>query len=139
MGASSTRFHLPRLLPYPQAMHSPRPAIQPPPARSHTMDELFDEIEHTLRSDGPSAALSRLHASLRQKKDYTGLFYALLMEKRHQLGVSPIPTGPARDIPESKQSAYEDAIRQAGRQVGELYLKEGSIPQVWPYYRIINE
>ena len=34
---------------------------------------------------------------------------------------------------------YEEAIRQAGRQVGELYLQEGQLPQAWAYFRMLNE
>src|SRR5262249_1091028 len=75
----------------------------------------------------------------RDQKDYNNLFYALLMEKRCELGVNPVPTGPASEIPDQHHAAYEEAIRQAGRQVGDLYLKEGDIPQAWAYFRMLNE
>jgi hypothetical protein len=101
--------------------------------------QLFEELEHTLTSDGPSAALGRLCTRLRESKDYNSLFYALLMEKRHQLGVSPIPTAPSQDLPEEALGPYEDAIRQAGRTVGNLYLQEGNLPQAWAYFRMLGE
>jgi hypothetical protein len=100
---------------------------------------IFDELEHTLAAEGPDAAARRLCDRLRDNKDYASLFYALLMQKRQQLGVSPIPTGPASDLPERTHAEYEEAIRQAGRHVGELYLHEGKLPQAWAYFRMLNE
>src|SRR5579875_1354205 len=100
---------------------------------------IFEELQSTLAVEGPDAAVRRLCEHLRQKKDYDRLFYALLMHKRLQLGVSPIPTGPAADLPESTHAEYEEAIRQAGRQVGELYLQEGRLAQAWAYFRMLNE
>jgi hypothetical protein len=100
---------------------------------------IYDELERTLAADGADAAVRRLCERLREKKDYASLFYALLMHKRQQLGVSPIPTGPAADLPESTHVEYEEAIRQAGRQVGELYLQEGQLAQAWAYFRMLNE
>jgi hypothetical protein len=100
---------------------------------------IFDDLEKTVAAQGAEAALRRLCDSLRQQKDYGSLFYALLMQKRHQLGVSPIPTGPSHDLPESMHESYEDAIRQAGRLVGNLYLQEGNVPQAWAYFRMLGE
>ncbi len=100
---------------------------------------IFDELERTLAAEGTDAAVRRLCERLRENKDYASLFYALLMHKRQQLGVSPIPTGPAADLPESTHAEYEEAIRQAGRQVGELYLQEGQLAQAWAYFRMLNE
>ncbi len=100
---------------------------------------VFDEIEKTLAAEGADVALDRLCTRLREEKDYTSLFYALLMKKRHELGVSPIPTGPAQDLPERVHAPYEDAIREAGRLVGGLYLQEGNLAQAWAYFRMLNE
>jgi hypothetical protein len=100
---------------------------------------LFDELQRTLGADGPDAALVRLCDRLRENKDYSSLFYALLMRKRQQLGVSPIPTGPASELPESTHADYEESIRQAGREVGRLFLHEGQLPQAWAYFRMLNE
>jgi hypothetical protein len=100
---------------------------------------VFDDIERTLAAEGAEAALDRLCLRLRQEKDYNSLFYALLMKKRHELGVSPVPTGPAQDLPQATHAAYEEAIRAAARLVGGLYLEEGIIPQAWAYFRMLNE
>lgn len=100
---------------------------------------LFDLIDHTLTSDGPVPAIDRLCDELRQRKDYHALFYALLLKKRVDLGISPVPTGASADVPAEHQEAYEDAIRHAGRLVGGLYLDEGNIPQAWMYFRMLGE
>jgi hypothetical protein len=100
---------------------------------------LFDELQRTFAAEGPAAAVERLCTWLREQKDYTNLFYALLLKKRHELGVSPLPTGPAQDLPESAHTPYEEGIREAARLVGGLYLDEDDIPQAWPYFRMIGE
>jgi hypothetical protein len=99
----------------------------------------FDELERALAADGADAAVSRLCERLRENKDYASLFYALLMRKRNQLGVSPVPTGPVADLPDATHAEYEEAIRQAGRLVGDLYLQEGQLAQAWAYFRMLNE
>jgi hypothetical protein len=100
---------------------------------------IFDELQQTLASAGPQAAIDRLCADLRGRKDYGSLFYALLMKRRHEMGVSPIPTGPSQDLPEKVHAEYENAIRDAGHTVGKLYLDEGDIPHAWIYYRMLGE
>lgn len=100
---------------------------------------LFDELERTLAAEGASAALDRLCAGLREQHDYDNLFYARLMAKRYELGVSPVPTAPTSDVPAECQTEFEEAIRRAAREVGALYLQAGNIPQGWVYFRMIGE
>jgi hypothetical protein len=59
---------------------------------------LFEDLKAQVDSKGPVAAIERLCALLREKKDYQNLFYALLMKKRQELGVSPIPTSSALNV-----------------------------------------
>jgi hypothetical protein len=100
---------------------------------------IFDDLKSTLGKEGPAAVIDRLAEVLREKKDYASLFYALLLKKRFELGVSPIPTGPSQDLPEETHEAYEEAIRDAGREVGSLYLQQGDIPRAWVYFRMLGE
>jgi hypothetical protein len=100
---------------------------------------LYDDLQQTFQKVGAAAAIERLCTALRERKDYSNLFYALLLKKRHELGVSPIPTSPSQDLPEGLHETYEEAIRQTGRLVGELYLKEGNIPHAWAFYRMLGE
>ncbi len=101
--------------------------------------QLYDDLQRAIDTEGPTAAIDRLCDALRQRKDYSNLFYALLMKKRHELGVCPIPTGPTQELPASAHEPYEEAIRQAGRQAGQLYLDEGNIPHAWMFYRMLGE
>jgi hypothetical protein len=99
----------------------------------------FDELAKLLSAHGPAAAVEQLCAKLHEEHDFNALFYALLLKKRQELGVSSIPTGPAQDLPVKVHEAYEDAIRHAARHVGQLYLDAGNIPAAWPYYRMLGE
>jgi hypothetical protein len=92
-----------------------------------------------LAEAGPRTTAAELSADLEQRHEYGSLFYALLMGKRIELGLSPIPTGPSTGIPDSAVAEYEEAIRQAGRKVGQLYLAAGAIDRAWPYFRMIGE
>lgn len=104
------------------------------------MDPLiFDDLETTLKTRGPQEAIERLCSELRARKEYRGYFYALLLKKRFELGVSPLPTSPAQELPEAVHEPYEEAIRSAARLVGNLFLEEGDIPQAWIYFHMIGE
>ena len=116
-----------------------RTAPAPPGRPHHGPRRLWTNSNTLSTADGPEAACRRLCDRLREEKDYHALFYALLMQKRHELGVSPVPTGPSKDLPASVHAPYEEAIRQAGRLVGNLYLQDGQLPQAWAYFRMLGE
>jgi hypothetical protein len=101
--------------------------------------QLFDDLQQSLAKEGPAKAIDHLCAKLRERKDYTNLFYALLMKKRFEMGVSPVPAGASQDLPAHLHAPYEDAIREAGWLVGQLYLDEGDIPHAWVFYRMLGE
>lgn len=100
---------------------------------------LFRDLETTLSTHGAAAAVQQLCDSLRASKDYHSLFYALLLKKRQEMGVHPVPTGPAADLPPTQHAEYEDAIRVAGREIGNLLLRDGHIANAWAYFRMIGE
>jgi hypothetical protein len=100
---------------------------------------LLDQLEQTVKTAGPAAAIDKLAGELKAQKDYAGLFYTLLMKKRFELGVSPIATGSNQDLPADVQRAFEDGIADAARTVGQLYLDDGQIPQAWGYFKMLGE
>jgi hypothetical protein len=100
---------------------------------------IFDDLQQTLQTQGTEAALERLCDTLRERKDYGNLFYALLLKKRHALGLAPLSTGAADDLPQDLQGPYEDAIRESGRLVGRLFLQDNNIPHAWMFYRMLGE
>ncbi|MCI0641054.1 MAG: hypothetical protein L0Y72_02575 [Gemmataceae bacterium] len=100
---------------------------------------LYDELEKTVATQGPEAGINRLITELREQKNYGSLFYALLMKKRHELGVSPVATGTNQDLPAAAHQGFEEGIREAARTVGQLYLTEGNLPAAWAYFRMLGE
>src|SRR5262245_46132507 len=102
------------------------------------MPSAFEELDTLARHD-PDAALRRLEDELRQRREYQGLFHALLLRARLKLGLPAVHSGKADDIPAPLQAPYEDAIREAGRTVGQLYLDDGDLAAAWPYFRMLGE
>jgi hypothetical protein len=113
-----------------QPVDAPAPDVDP---------ALFDSIRQNFERDGAAKAVERLCESLREKKEYAKLFYALLMKKRVAMGVSPLPTAPSSELTPAQQEEYETAIREAARTVGGLFLKEGNIAGAFDYFRMIGE
>src|SRR5438445_282526 len=99
----------------------------------------FDRLKAALAANGPAAAIDALIAELRAAEDFSSLFYALLLKKRVELGVSPFPTGPASELPAHTHEPYEQAIREAGRHVGQIYLDRGELPRAFTFYRMLGE
>lgn len=109
-------------------------------SESPTIDHAaFDRLRSFLESSGPAAAVERLIAELRANKDYSNLFYALLLKKRIELGVSPFPTGPSTDLPPHTHEPYEQAIREAGREVGHAFISTRQFAQAWSFFRMLGE
>ncbi len=100
---------------------------------------LYNELEKTITTQGAEAGINRLITELREQKNYGSLFYALLMKKRHELGVSPVATGTNQDLPPAAHPGVEEGIREAARTVGQLYLAEGNLPAAWAYFRMLGE
>ncbi|MFX8832931.1 hypothetical protein ABTM77_20645, partial [Acinetobacter baumannii] len=53
--------------------------------------------------------------------------------------LSPVPTAPSSEVPEALVTPYEEAIRTAAREVGDLFLAKGNLIEAWPYFRMIGE
>jgi len=98
----------------------------------------FDRIRAALGT-GPTAAVDALVEELRAAGNFQQLFYALLLKKRVELGVSPFPTGPSAELPPETHVPYEDAIRDAGRVVGHALLERKQFPEAWSYFRMLGE
>src|SRR5271156_1390529 len=104
------------------------------------MDQtIYDELQQTFKTSGPREAIERLCATLRERKEYSSLFYALLMKKRFELGVSPMPAAPSSELPEAVHEPYENAIRAAAREVGQLFIDDGELLRAAPFFRMIDD
>src|SRR5262245_26316715 len=113
-----------------EAVAPEKPAVDP---------AVYERLRQALASAGPRAAVEQLIADLRKAEDFQNLFYALLMKKRIELGVSPFPTGPANELPAHTHEPYEQAIREAGREVGHSLLERKQYGQAWAFFRMLNE
>jgi hypothetical protein len=96
------------------------------------MSDSFSQVASAIDQD-PAAGLRTLLGQLRAEKSYPALFEALLLAKRHELGMPLFQTsGPY-------PAAYEEAFVDAAREVGVLYLNDGDIEAAWPYLRAAGE
>jgi hypothetical protein len=100
---------------------------------------LLTQLESTFRDRGGAAALNHLCDALRRQGEFTTLFYAMLMAKRHELGLDPVPTNPVSDVPVEQQTEFENTIRTAAETCGQLYLDANQIPQAWTFFRMIGD
>jgi hypothetical protein len=103
------------------------------------MPSVYEELETKLESGGPAAMLDLMCSELRRQRDYHGLFYGMLLQRRLALGLPAVQVGKSEDVPKELQPPYEDAIRESARTVGQLYLDEGDIASAWPFFRMIGE
>ena len=101
-------------------------------------EQTFTDIEQLHRTAGPGAAIDRLIESLRAERDYRRLFDAMLLRKRHEMGLS-LAQPTSLDVPDDKRDEFEQAFINAAREVGELFLKERQIPQAWGFLNMIRE
>ena len=107
------------------------------PRTSATPEDL-STLEKAIGS-GATATFDALEEILRREKMFRELFEALLMRNRHELGLPLIQIGPATDIPDDLVRPHEDAIENACRVVGHLFLEDGDLVQAWPYLRAIGD
>ncbi len=112
------------------------PDEAPPP----TLDAAaYDRLQAILATRGAAIAVDELIEELRKIEDHQAIFYALLMKKRVELGVTPFPTGNASELPPHTHEPYEEAIRAAGRHVGEMLLERKDFAKAWPFFRLLGE
>ncbi len=102
-------------------------------------EHLFELLERTLRTGGPGAAFDVLIREALEQKNYSLLFEARLMQKRHALGLSLIQTATISDLPAEHQAAYEASMVEAARETGNLFLADGQIARAWQYFRAIGD
>jgi hypothetical protein len=95
--------------------------------------DLFQRLDPLLQSADPAASLDYLIAQFLQKKEYGLVFEAHLMKKRHDLGLPLIQTDSIA------ADDYQQAVMDAARETGRLFLADGRIERAWPYFRAVSE
>lgn len=102
-------------------------------------DQTFTELQRQHQAAGAAGAIEHLIATLRERKQYHPLFDALLMKKRQEMGVPLTRPASFDTIPPERRDEFEQSYIAAAREVGELFLKDGSIAQAWLYLNTIRE
>ena len=102
-------------------------------------DDFFDLIEQAVRAGGAESGFDLLAQRLVDEKTYPLLFEARVMEQRHKMGLPPLRVDGIDDVPAGQREAYEDALAQAAREVGLLFLADGDIQRAWPYFRAVGD
>jgi hypothetical protein len=100
---------------------------------------LYESLRATLAKTGPAQAIDWLCSELRTHGEFGKFFYALLLKKRFEMGVTPIPTAAANELSPQQQEEYEGAVREACRTVGKLFIDANNIPAAYEYLRMIGE
>ncbi|MBM3774439.1 MAG: hypothetical protein FJW37_04670 [Acidobacteria bacterium] len=103
------------------------------------MSDAFERLGQALRRGGARAGFEVLAGRFREQKQYPALFELRLLEKRHELGLPLVQTETAAELAPETRRAYDEAFIQAAREVGSLFLADGSIARAWPYFRAIGE
>ena len=101
--------------------------------------DTFAQLEAVNRAQGPVAAIDQLIAALRTEQSHHQLFDALLLKKKHEMGLPLSHPTSFDDVPADRRSEFEKVYIESARQVGELWLQQGSIGQAWLYLRTIRE
>ena len=103
------------------------------------MDDVFDLIEQAAQHGGAQSALAQLVTISQRDKNYPLLFEARLMQARHKIGLPLIFHESLDELPQSERQPYEEAMKEAARETGGLYLADGDILRAWPYFRAIGD
>jgi hypothetical protein len=104
-----------------------------------TDGDVFDLIEQAVRAGGAESGFDVLAQRLRGDKNYPLLFEARVIQQRHKMGLPPLRVDGIDDVPAFQRVAYDEALSQAAREAGSLFLADGDILRAWPYFRAIGD
>ena len=99
----------------------------------------FEQLEQVFHSNGPAAVFDHLVENALRAKDYRMLFGARLMQSRHALGLPLIEIEPTINLTGDQLSSYENALKKAARETGELFLADGNIASAWTYFKALGD
>ncbi|MEZ6043466.1 MAG: hypothetical protein R3C20_23450 [Planctomycetaceae bacterium] len=86
-----------------------------------------------------TAVLTAVETNLLARKDYHRLFDAKMMQVRQQMGLPVTRPASLAGIPAENETAYRQAYLNAAREIGQLFLDDGRLPDAWAYFRTIGE
>ena len=103
------------------------------------MADIFAEIEELKATGGNKAAVDRLVQALEEGNDCHGLFGALLLQKRVELGLPLLNPAETDDVPDDKYDDFKECYLSSARKVGGMLLDQGRLAEAWPYFSTIGE
>ena len=103
------------------------------------MPTTFDRLTELTNSTSPTAALDTLIDTLRAEQNYHRLFDALMLKRKHELGLPLTRPSSLTDVPADKRETFERHYVEAAREVGSLFLKSKQLNEAWLYFRTIQE
>jgi hypothetical protein len=101
--------------------------------------DLFPALQDALDAGDPASAFNLVAEECRASGNYALLFETRLMRSRWDLGLPLIQTADAAAFPVGKRDAYEQAMIDAAREAGRLYLAAGQIEAAYRYLRAVGE
>ncbi len=99
----------------------------------------YTELEELKTQQGSAAVLQKLAEMLRENAQFHQLFDAMLMQKKHSLGLPLLRPTSFDDVPADKRDEFEATYVSAAREVGNLLLADKQLGQAWMYMRTIRE
>lgn len=107
--------------------------------KEHMPEDIFETLEGILDSNDPDRAIDFLIQRFRTAKKYAEWFDAVTMRARLKLGLPLVQFQSNSEIPGEARAAYEEAVLEAARKTGDLFLAEGNIPNAWRYLRATGD
>jgi hypothetical protein len=99
----------------------------------------FELLDQTVSAEGADAAFELLLRKARDEHNYREVFSTRLMQLRQRMGLPLIEVEPALHLEGAQRDEYDNGVRAAARETGELFLAAGDIVAAWPYFRAIGE
>jgi len=100
-------------------------------------DDTFQKLDSAVADS--EALFDELIRQLTDNREYHRLFDAIMMRKKHELGLPLSRPGALEDVPEHHREAAEQTYVDAARQVGRLLVEDGKLGEAWVYLRTIRE
>ncbi len=102
-------------------------------------EQNFSELQQLSQSAGPEQLIEELINTCRESKDYHHLFDALMLKRKHELGLPLERPASLADVPDEQRKEVEKTYIEAAREVGHLLLEAGDILGAWMYFQVIRE
>ncbi len=98
----------------------------------------FDQLDEQAAAQDAESILSQLIATLRREGDAHRLFDALLLQRKHELGLPLSQPTSLQDVPAEQRRAVEETYISAVREVAEMLIAQGDLPGAWMYLQVIQ-